>query len=123
MATQFTVDGANAALDGGLRSALAGGKMVLKAGATVIATLTLENPAFAAPASGGMALAGVPLSTTAAATGTIDAAEFRKADDTVLFTTGASTGAGADKVVLTSASATAGQTVQVTSYSVAFPYA
>lgn len=121
MAVQMTAAGANAALDGGLRAALAGGKLVLKIGAGVAVTYNLATPAFAAPAGGSMTMAGLPLSANATAAGDLNGAELRQSNDTVLATMTVGT-AGAD-VTVNNINVAVDQTVNITAFTFSFPTA
>jgi hypothetical protein len=83
---------------------------------TVLATITLADPAFGAGSAGAVALAGLPKSDSSAdATGT--AANFiitDSDDNTVISGTVTATGGGGD-LTLDSVSITAGQVVTITS--------
>ncbi len=82
-------------------------------GATgVLATITLQNPC-GTNSGAVMTLAGLPLSTTASATGTAALAEFRNNAGTVVVS-GLTVGTAATDIIISSVSITSGQTVQVT---------
>ena len=80
--------------------------------AAVLATVTLSDPS-ATKLNGVLTLSGVPLSTSASATGTAAEARIRDslAADVI---TGLTVGTAATDVVLDSVSITSGQTVNIT---------
>lgn len=82
--------------------------------ATDVAAFLLSDPAFGAAAGGTISLAGVTLTSTAAATGTVDKFEVRDKDNNVVFSGSiATTGAdfNVDNTVINS-----GQTTKTTSF-------
>ena len=81
--------------------------------ATVLATITLQNPAGVASGTA-FTISGVPLSSTATGTGTAAAAEFRNNAGTVVVS-GLTVGTSGTDITINSASITTGQTVQLTS--------
>lgn len=82
---------------------------------TVLATITLSDPAFGASASGVITLAGVPLSDSSAdATGTAAAARIRDSDNNDVVT-GLTVGTSGTDIILDSVSITAGQEVTISS--------
>ena len=81
--------------------------------ATVLATITLQNPAGVASGTA-FTISGVPLSSTATGTGTAAAAEFRNNAGTVVVS-GLTVGTSGTDIIINSASITTGQTVQLTS--------
>jgi hypothetical protein len=83
-------------------------------GATgVLATFTLQNPAFSED-SQALTLEGVPLSATASATGTAAKAEFRNNAGTTVIS-GLTVGTSAADIILGTTSITSGGTVTITS--------
>ena len=81
--------------------------------ATVLATITLQNPAGVASGTA-FTISGVPLSSTATGTGTAAAAEFRNNAGPVVVS-GLTVGTSGTDITINSASITTGQTVQLTS--------
>lgn len=91
------------------------------ASGTLLATFSLQNPAFGAAATGVITLQGVPISATAAATGTAGHCRIHDRDGTVVGEgTVTATGGGGD-VELASTSISAGVTVRITSGTVTMP--
>jgi hypothetical protein len=90
------------------------GTLVLKAGSTVVATFTLAVDAFDNAASGAVALAGVPLTAVAAASGVVDTAELLSSGSTYQIT-GLSVGEAATQVVVDNTDINSGQTVTLNS--------
>jgi len=82
--------------------------------ATVLATLTLSDPAGGAPAAGVLTLTMPKSDTSADATGTAAAARIRDSNDADVVT-GLTVGLSAADVILDSLSITAGQTVTINS--------
>ena len=95
---------------------------ILTSGDTVLATVTLQDPAFGAANTGVITLAGVPLSDTSAdATGTAAKFTVTDSDDTIIFTGSAGlTGASPD-LVLDNTSFVAGQTFTITALTYTAP--
>ncbi len=88
---------------------------------TLLATINLANPAFATAATGSMDIAGVPLSATAAATGTAGYARIKdRAGTAVADGTVTATGGGGD-VQIASTSVVSGTTVRVTGGALTLP--
>lgn len=95
------------------------GTSALSGATGVLATFTLQNPA--ATISGNvLTIAGVPLSTTAAATGTAALAEIRNNAGTVVVS-GLSVGTSGTDVVINSTAISSGQTVNLTSGTITHP--
>lgn len=98
------------------------GKLVIGtsalSGATgVLATITLDDPAFGAAAGTGtvtITLAGTPLENNASAGGTAAKAELRDSDDNVI-ASGLTVGTSATDIIITSTTIVSGQPVRVTS--------
>lgn len=124
------VDGVVDVFDGGtleIRSGAAPGPGAAPTG-TLLVSITLPTPAFGAASAGAAALAGTWEDTSADGTGT--AAHFRikgsSDDDSAVQTfpriegTVTATGGGGD-LTLDSVSITAGQSVEITSFSVSIP--
>lgn len=89
--------------------------------AVSLVVINLQNPAFGAAASGVITLAGVPLSNTAGASGTVDNFAIRDRDNADAITgTVTGTGGGGD-IEVTNTSITSGQTVQITSLTYTAP--
>ncbi len=83
--------------------------------ATVLATITLNDPSAASASGGVLTLSGFPKSDTSAdATGTAAAARIRDSDNTDIIT-GLTVGTSGTDIVLDSTSITAGQTVTINS--------
>ena len=93
--------------------------LLLRESTTTIATINLPNPAFGAASTGVATLQGVPLSTTAGATGTIDNYQVLDRDATLLFS--GSAGESAAEVIVDNADVNSGQTVNVTSGTFTMP--
>lgn len=90
-------------------------------GTTVLVSFTLDNPAFNAASGGTMALAGVPKSTPAAATGTAAKFEIRDRNNAVVQSgTITATGGGGD-VTADNTSIASGQTINLSSYTLTAP--
>ena len=89
------------------------GTSALSGSTGVLATITLQNPAFT-EASQVLTLAGVPLSATASASGTAAKAEIRNNAGTVIVS-GLSVGTSGSDINLNSTTVTNGQTVTITS--------
>jgi hypothetical protein len=92
------------------------GTSALSGATGVLATITLQNPAFT-EASQQLTLAGVPLSATASAGGTAAKAEIRNNAGTVIIGNLSVGTSGAD-VIINSTTISSGQTVQVVSPSI-----
>ena len=90
--------------------------LVIKAGATTLATHTLAG--FGAPSTGVITAAAIA-DATIAATGTADTAEFTDTSGTYTLTVGVS-GSGAD-IIISSLSFITGETSSVGSFAVTFP--
>ncbi len=97
------------------------GKLKIRAGGVVLATLTLSAPAFGAASAGAAALAGVPLSNNASATGTADNFQMTDSADVVKWSGSVSASGGGGDLILASTSITSGQPVIVTAGSYAAP--
>ncbi len=89
------------------------GKLKIKAGGSILVTITLDDPAFGNAATGVATAAGT-LDGTAAATGTADSYDVTDSDDNVIWSGTVST-SGAD-LNLDSVSITNGQAVLVTAW-------
>jgi len=98
----------------------AAGQCVLKTGVTEVATITLNDPSFAAPSSGVMALIVSPVPEDSAATGNaaaVDSMEFQDSTGTVVFTGDNITGvAGGGDLELSKNPIDANDIVQLTSF-------
>ncbi len=95
-----------------------GGDFVVidSSGPTDLISWELQDPAFGAASAGTITLAGVPLSTTASATGTADEFEVRSRDNNVIYQgTVTATGGGGD-VEINDASVTSGQSADLESH-------
>lgn len=89
------------------------GTSALSGATGVLATITLPNPA--ATVSGTtLTLLGVPITTTASATGTAALAELRNNAGTVIVS-GLTVGTSATDIIISTTSVTSGQTVQLNS--------
>lgn len=90
------------------------GTSALAGGATgTLATITLQNPSFSY-ATRTATLLGVPLSTTASASGTAALAEFRDVNGVVIINT-LTVGISATDLIISSTTITAGDTITCTS--------
>lgn len=88
-------------------------KLKIRASTTVLATITLADPAHGAASSGTIALAGLPKSDTSADnTGTADNFQVTDSDDNVIYA--GSVGEGAGDLSLDNTDINAGQTVTIT---------
>lgn len=133
MATRIAVSAQNAACDGIVDLLDAGsgaGTIKVYSGSqpatpgtaptgTLLATFTCADPAFGAASTGVATLAGTPLSTTGAATGT--AGWFRAADSAGNAVFDGSVGTSGAQLNLNSLSITTGGTVQITSGTATIP--
>lgn len=91
------------------------------ASGTLLATVTMADPAFGASSTGVATMAGTPLSATAVASGTAGWARFAdSAGATVLDGSVTATGGGG-QVELTTTTISSGATVQITSGTVTMP--
>ncbi len=61
------------------------GKLKLKAGATVLCTIALSDPAFGAPSVGVATASGLPLSAVVGTAGTVDGYDVTDSDDAVIW--------------------------------------
>jgi hypothetical protein len=93
----------------------AGTLVILTSGDAVLASITLQDPAFGAGSNGEITLAGTPLEGTASGTGTAAKFEVRDSDATVIYTGSVATSGG--DLTIDNTSITSGQTVRVTSHS------
>lgn len=105
------------AIDGGS----AAGKIVLKSGATTIATLTLNDPCGTVSGST-LTFSITPLpATTAVATGSINSAEFQDSNNNVVLTVSVTATGGGGDLTMGSTSVVTGDPIQLgaTSYNAA----
>lgn len=72
----------------------AAGKLVIRASTTVLATITLDDPAFGAASSGTATAAGFPKTVAAAASGTADNYQITDSDDNVIISETLTEGSG-----------------------------
>lgn len=86
---------------------------------TLLAEVTLSDPAFGAASSGVAALSGTPLSVTGAAAGT--ASWFRVVDSNNVAYVDGSVGTSSADLILTTTTISVGLTVQITSGSITMP--
>lgn len=86
---------------------------ILTSGDSVLVTITLQDPAFGAANTGVITLAGVPLSNTAAGTGTAAKFTVTDSDDNIIFT--GSVGTSGTDLTIDNTSINTGQTVTVSS--------
>lgn len=84
-------------------------------GPTTLVTINFQDPAFGAAASGTITLQGVPLSNTAAATGTADRFQVRDQNDAEVFRGTVTATSGGGDIELDNTSISSGQTVQIDS--------
>lgn len=119
--------GRNAAVDAVVDLIDAGsgaGKLNLLQDASVLATITLKDPAFLAAAAGAAALIGADgataaspanaLTGTGASSGTANAFNVTDSDDTVIFSGTVSEAGGGGEIVLSDTDIVAGQEVRIT---------
>lgn len=105
-----------------LDAGLAAGKLKIRASTTVLATITLADPAFGAAVNGVATLAGTPLDDAATATGTADNFQATDSDDNVVFSgTVTATGGGGDLTLDTTVISSIGQIVTITGGSYTAP--
>lgn len=97
------------------------GKLKIRAGTTVLATVILADPAFGAAAAGSATLAGLPLSVAASSTGTPDNFQITDSDDNIIIAGSVTTSGGGGDLIVSAATITSGQTFQVTSGSYSAP--
>lgn len=93
------------------------GKLKIRAGATVLAIIILQDPAFGPASAGAASLLGVPLSVAAIAGAPSNADNFQvtDSDDNVKFSGSVTATGGGGDLTLDNVSITAGQTVTVSS--------
>lgn len=72
----------------------AAGKLVIRASTTVLATITLDDPAFGAASSGTATAAGFPKTVAAGASGTADNYQITDSDDNVIISETLTEGSG-----------------------------
>ena len=89
------------------------GTNALSGSTGVLATITLQNPAGVASGTT-LTLSGLPISSTASATGTAALAELRNNAGTVIVS-GLTVGTSSADIIINSVSIATGQTVQLTS--------
>lgn len=112
---------ANAAVDA-LDAAATAGKLVIRDGTTVLATVVLDDPAFDAAAAGVAALAGVPLDEASVATGDADNFLATDGDDNLCWSGSVTaTGGGGDLTLDTVTVSSIGQVVTITGLSYTAP--
>lgn len=103
-------------IDGGSTDAAGDLQILTSIGGSVLATFTLQNPAFGSAASGVATMSGLPLSTTATGTGTAAAYAVRDRDNNVLWNgTVTATGGGGD-IEISSTSINTSDTVNLTAF-------
>lgn len=83
--------------------------------ATILATITLNNPAAAAASAGVLTFSGFPKNATAAAAGTAAVARIRTATGGTDIITGLTVGTSGTDVIINNTSINSGQTVTATS--------
>lgn len=114
-----TATGPTISVTGTAAGTLVIGDNTLSGATGVLATITLSTTP--ATVSGDtLTISGVPLSTTATATGTAAKAELRNNAGTVIVG-GLTVGTSATNIIISSTSITSGQTVQVTSGTITHP--
>ena len=117
MAVTYTTAVKNARLDA-VTTAI-GTTGVLEIGTTgmasILASITLSNPAAAAAASGVLTFSGFPKNATAGNSGTAAAARIRTATGGTDIVTGLTVGTSGSDINLNSVSITSGQTVTISS--------
>lgn len=117
MAVTYTTAVKNARLDA-VTTAI-GTTGVLEIGTTgmasILASISLNNPAAAGAASGVLTLSGFPKNATAGATGTAAAARIRTGTGGTDIVTGLTVGTSGSDINLNSVSITSGQTVTISS--------
>lgn len=117
MAVTYTTAVKNARLDA--VTSQIGTTGVLEIGTTgmasILATISLNNPAAAAASGAVLTLSGFPKNATAAASGTAAAARIRTATAGTDIVTGLTVGTSGSDINLTSTSITSGQTVTISS--------
>ena len=117
MAVTYTTAVKNARLDA-VTTAI-GTTGVLEIGTTgmasILASITLNNPAAAAAASGVLTFSGFPKNATAGNSGTAAAARIRTATGGTDIVTGLTVGTSGSDINLNSTSITSGQTVTISS--------
>lgn len=100
----------------------AGGDVVISDNPTVVVTITFQNPAFGAAATGVITLAGVPLSNTASATGAaVDEFIIQNRDNTQVLDGTVTVTSGGGDIEVNNTSINSGQTVEITSMTYTAP--
>jgi hypothetical protein len=92
------------------------GKLELCASSTVLATITLDDPAFGAASNGVATAAGFPKNFTASATGTCDNYKVRDSDNNLRWSGGAGGTGSGQECILDNPSLVNGQGGTVTSF-------
>jgi len=87
------------------------GKLRLRAGTTLIAEFTLEDPAFGVPSDGTATANGFPKTVNAVATGVVDNFQFLDSDDNVIWSGDVEEGSG--PVNLDNTDINAGQAIEL----------
>lgn len=123
MTITLTTLGRNSTLSG-LLDAVDGGASFGKfklysggAGGTLLATFTLQDPAFSSPSGGSASINGVPMEVNAVAPGTANAFEVTDSDDNVLWTGSVTTSGGGGDAIIDNTTIANGQTVRLNNYS------
>lgn len=88
---------------------------------TLLASISLSNPAFGNAASGVITLSGVPLSVTAAATGTAGYCRMKDRNGTAVGEGSVTATGGGGDLTLASTSISSGATVRITSGTITVP--
>lgn len=88
---------------------------------TLLATITMSDPAFGAASTGAAALAGTPLSATAVASGTAGWARVADSNAATVFDGSVTATGGGGQIELATTTITSGVTVQITSGTVTMP--
>lgn len=89
---------------------------ILTSANAVLATVTLQKPAFGSASSGVITLAGTPLSATAAGDGTAAKFSVTDSDDNIIFTGSCGLSGSSPDLTIDNTSIITGQTVTVTAH-------
>lgn len=111
-ARNASVDARTALLDEGA----AAGKLVIRASTTVLATVTLNDPAFGAAAAGSATAAGLPKTVQGTAAGAADNYQATDSDDEVMWSGTVSASGGGGDLQLDNVNIAVGQDVTITSW-------
>jgi len=109
------------AVDAAINTGAGTATLKIRASTTDLIVFNLQNPAFGAASSGVITLAGVPISTTAAATGTADNFQILDRDGTLLVSGSVTATGGGGDIEATNTSIATSQDADLTSLTYTAP--